>query len=114
MMQRIEQRSFQYHLLQCAIMLNNRLSHMNIVDDNKCTFCKLVPKNYYHFFWECPITQRFWKDVMTCIKNQLNITVKLEFKDIILGNFNSNKYCASNLIIMVAKQWLSYKSLPYK
>ena len=36
----IKYRSFQYTILHGTVMLNDRSAHMNIVIDNKCTFCK--------------------------------------------------------------------------
>ena len=95
----IKYHSFLYRLLHQAILLNDRLYHLKIVDSD---WCKNSKETYYHFFYECQFSKTLWSKISQRfnILNQL-----LTFKNIILNSVveqPSNSYI--NLLILVVKQ----------
>ena len=56
-------RSFQYRLLQRAIITNTHLKHWGIVQSNLCTFCNEEKETYLHIFIYCKKVAVVWMDM---------------------------------------------------
>ncbi len=52
--------SFNFRLIHRIIATNDFLKRINILDDNKCTFCKRENESIEHLFYDCNITSQFW------------------------------------------------------
>ena len=51
-------RSFQYRLLNRAIVVNAHLYRWGILDTNLCTFCNLEKETVMHIMYECTYVKR--------------------------------------------------------
>ncbi len=56
-------RSFQYRLLNNAVLTNKRLFKMKEVDTEYCTFCNTQIETVAHVLWECNTAQHLWNNV---------------------------------------------------
>ena len=53
-------RSFQYRMLQSAIITNVQLFRFNMTTSNLCSFCSSEAENIVHLFVECPKVRNLW------------------------------------------------------
>ena len=63
-------RSFQYRLLQRAIITNQHLYKWGKKTQNTCTFCDGTEESLVHLFFECPYTYALWIDFKEYIYKQ--------------------------------------------
>ena len=94
---------------------NTFLCKIGIKQDNKCTFCNDSPETLIHIFWECPITQNFWKNLETWLKGGCAHirTLTLTEQDVIFqiqGRQRTDNVL--NFILLVAKSYIY--SMKYK
>ena len=62
-------RSFQYRMLQRAIVTNVQLYKWGIKDTSMCTFCNLYEESVIHVFCECEIAMQLWQHVKGYLQN---------------------------------------------
>ena len=55
--------SFQYRLLQNAVVTNTHLQRWGMFPHNRCTFCHEQPETYNHLFIFCKYVQELWMQV---------------------------------------------------
>ena len=100
-------RSFQYRLLHRAVLLNSKLKTWKIIQSEMCTQCNDKPETYYHFFWECKMTQQVWKWLEEkCKKVSENDQCDLTYKNVILNKINERTSHIFNTLLLVTKQML--------
>ena len=91
-------RSFQYRLLQRALVTNIQLKEWKIIDSEKCTFCGEVDETVIHLFVECTKTQTLWKEVKEYILERYNINIPiLTSVEIIFNRIESKIGSIANL-----------------
>ena len=54
---------FQFKLLHRRLPTNNFLMKVGFKDNEKCSFCQMVPEIRIHIFWSCDFVSSFWKRV---------------------------------------------------
>ena len=71
-------RSFQYLLLQNALVTNKTLKQYKIKDD-KCTFCKIESETITHLLYDCSYsTAAFYTQVIDVISEMIPNTMCME------------------------------------
>ena len=58
-------RMFQYKILNNILFLNKKLFTFGLVDDSKCSFCKLNDETVSHLYTNCTIVNNLWKQLQT-------------------------------------------------
>ena len=48
-----------------------------MIDDDLCSFCKLVPEKIVHLFYECPVVQQLWQNVAQYCLEKFNTAIQL-------------------------------------
>ena len=78
------------------ILFLHRAFHLNCVRakytscSDLCTFCNSNPETFYHLIWECPLTQRCWRQSMEFAKEYCCTALDvLSPKNCLLSNFSS-------------------------
>ena len=99
-------RSFQYRLLQRALVTNNDLYKWGIVSSPTCYFCNNDKETILHMMCKCPIVRALWNDVKILIENTLHISICLSDTNIILNKLTSPKNHVVNFICLVVKQYI--------
>ena len=61
------------------------------------SFCEMHPETMQHIFWQCPYTNKFWKDVSQCMVDNIDSDFSLYWKNILFGFFNNNCYTINEL-----------------
>ncbi len=99
-------RSFQYRLLNHAILTNKRLFKMKEVASEKCTFCMLETETVIHHLWECPTAQHIWQNVKNWYLQKTGKDVMFTAENIIFNTVSKNPIDSINTICLIAKQYL--------
>ena len=99
-------RSFQYRLLHRALVLNTHLFRWNMRDTNLCSQCENAPETLEHFFFKCPRAQDFWNSVKQFISEMCNYSISISIKNILWSTVHTDKRHLSNLITLLAKQFM--------
>ena len=99
-------RSFQYRLLNHAILTNKRLFKKKEVDTEKCTFCRLETETITHHLWECPTAQHIWQNLKDWFMQKTGRNISFTVENIIFNNITKNPIDSSNIICLITKQYL--------
>ena len=102
-------RSFYYRSLHGVVILNDRLAHFGIADDNKCTNCRKEKEDFKHFFIECPYAKAIWQRMKSYCLEVYDVKPNFSRENILSGISNRNQNEFVNLIIVVVKQMLYAK-----
>ena len=99
-------RSFQYRLLHRAVSTNIQLKHWGIKESDDCTFCETSRETIRHMMYECSMTKCIWNKLITICEDMQLPTPEINYKAIILNAVNSNPANPTNLLCLVAKQYI--------
>ena len=97
-------RSFQYKVLQNAIVLNDRLCHYGLWPSNTCEQCSQEKQTAQHFFVKCQKTVKVWRDVVSIFEQKYNCKIDVNEKEYITCVTTEDKLGCIALICMVFKQ----------
>ena len=76
------------------------------------TWCNSEEQTLLHFFWECPVSQKFWKNCVRWIKQICQIEHEFDVKKIILSDSTGQFADFINIFTIVAKHYKE-ASWPY-
>jgi hypothetical protein len=94
-------RSFQYHILKRSLVTNTFLHMCNIIEDNKCDFCKEEPETLEHLFFECRVTKKFWNDVSGVLPKKTSLNKYLCKRNVMCGILNPENKIVNHLYLLV-------------
>ena len=100
---------FQYRIFYRILATNNYLYKFKITTNNTCNLCKQEVESIEHLFFYCAKSNEIWKQFEQMLLSQCNMNVNLTLTDILLG-CTREKYHALNLMILLIKQYIFYKS----
>ena len=105
-------RSFQYKIINNALFLNKKLFNIGHVESPACSFCNQDEESLTHFFCECHVTRKLWKDLQKFFAASLRLP-ELNLESALFGyvpvtTSNSNKQVDRliNHIILIFKRSL--------
>ena len=104
-------RSFQYRMLNWAIITNVHLKHWNIKDTNLCTFCGQEKETYLHLFIFCKYVQELWCSIEKFMDQEMGPeqiyfdTDTVFWTRIVPGNASHMK----NFVCLIVKQYIYKK-----
>lgn len=112
--------SFQYKILNRIFVCGTNLFRWKLVDTELCSAC-VVPETLEHYFYECRVTYTFWSRLQQWIKSTMNVGIKLNILDILLGILNENNddflfamnYCILNAKWYIFKERLANRSVSF-
>ena len=100
-------RSFQYRLLQRAIVTNVHLQKWGITPDDKCYYCEQHKETLIHLFYSCPSVQQFWRKLLNYIKETFELKdYSDQAKDIIMNTIATPRRHIANFVCLIAKQFI--------
>ena len=100
-------RSFQYRLLQRALVTNIHLYKWKMREDDLCSFCKLEAETIQHLFVMCPIVNSLWEDVWNLLDNLIRgQVVEKSVSAILLNQVVQPVRSISNFICLITKQYI--------
>ena len=101
--------SFQYRLLNRAIITNIHLKRWRISETDLCTFCETEPETYAHVFYECSHVKPIIEEMMNLCAEHSSSEISLSYSDIILNSISGLSSDVSNFICLCAKQYIYSK-----
>ena len=102
-------RSFQYRLLQNALVLNTQLKKWGVMQQDTCTFCQEEAEDLLHIFVKCPCILELWKTVSIFAETISEVCFKMNAKGILLNQFAKPPRNVDNFIGLVTKQFIYRK-----
>ena len=99
-------RSFQYRLLNRAIITNVHLCYWGKREDNLCTWCRKVKESYNHLFYECEYVKPMWEQIFHLLGFA---TPKLSAAKVIYNCIERKTFSVVNVISLVFKQFVYAK-----
>ena len=101
-------RSFQYRLLNHAIVTNIHLFHFKIRSDDLCSFCDCCRETILHLFFYCETVQKFWTDVLKFCDEILDWEVEPEFNyvNLIFNTLKEQPRHVVNFIFLLGKVYI--------
>ena len=98
-------RSFQFRLLQRAIITNKALYEWQIEQSPMCTFCKEEVETIEHLFAKCDKIKVIWNLVSIEMSKRLNKTIKIaSSREIIMSCVGEGVFV--DFITVLVKQWI--------
>ena len=76
--------SFQYKILHRIQTTNTYLFTCKLKNSNLCDFCSSSIETIEHKFWECPITQHLWSQLVNFLNNT-GIMITLNIMDVCIA-----------------------------
>lgn len=98
-------RSFQYKVLNHAVITNIHLKYWKIKDENHCTFCKNHSETLVHLLCECEYVIKIWDQVKTWCAN-LETQLMFDSKSIVFNNVHKNPKNVINVLVLIVKYYV--------
>ena len=100
-------RSFQYRILQRAIVTNIQLSKWGLVSSDNCSFCAEHQETMVHLFVECEEVKRIWVKVTQYWKSSFTIEeLDISVLAIMLNKIVPRSNHVVNFLCLVTKQYI--------
>ena len=96
-------RSFQYLILQHALVTNVFLHKCNIKDADTCYFCGTQPETIDHLFYDCVHIRDLWWDITNILLPYVDLSNHINKKNILLGTENANELLINHLFIIIKR-----------
>ena len=100
-------RSFQYRLLQHALVTNVNLYRWKIASTDLCFFCQQQKETILHLLIYCSSVQQLWRDLKNYLETRFQgVTVHIQPKKIVKNEIVESRNNVCNLICLVTKQFI--------
>ena len=100
-------RSFQYRLLQRALVFNTHLQRWGLITSDLCLQCDdYTPETLKHCLFDCPSARSLWKDVETYSASFSSCNAKYNYENIVFNKVVRNRRNIKNFICLVCKQYI--------
>ena len=99
-------RSFQYRLLQRAIVTNVQLQKWGIVENSLCYFCGLHEETIPHLMWNCRVVYDLWLEVLEFLLQSFKDEVHLSLTRVIFNRLSPRANSVANLVCVITKQFI--------
>ena len=100
-------RSFQYRILQRAVVTNKHLNLWGLRNSSNCYYCGNYIESMVHLFCLCSCVQKLWYDLRVYIQqNFQDISLSLEPFNIIKNRITPNQRHVVNFWCLITKQYI--------
>ena len=100
----------QCKILNCIIFTNEKLNLIGVVESPNCTFCQEPIESVEHLLFSCRITSRFWKHVLSWLRDNYVRVGRINEPDVTFGKFDNVKdYILINHILLIGKYYIYYR-----
>ena len=99
-------RSFQYRLMQRALVTNIQLYEWKVVSSRLCSFCGEEPETVIHMFCDCWAIQDIWHQFKEYVLDRFNTEVSLRRDHILFNRVTKGKGNVANFLCLVTKQYI--------
>ena len=102
-------RSFQYRLLNLAIITNVDLYCWNVRQSEQCSFCSQARETVAHLFFECYTIQELWRSISDLIMDLFKGSPNVTMKSIMFNSILDDRSHVANLICLLVKQYIYHQ-----
>ena len=106
-------RSFQYRMLNRAIITNVKLFQWKIIDSPNCNFCQIERESVRHLFYECTVVKQLWEEIVQMVNDCFNVKCVLSYQRIVFNEIAEKKGVA-NFICLITKHYIYKKHVQMK
>ncbi len=99
-------RSFQYLVLQRAIVTNKFLFMCKIKESDKCYYCGQYTESIEHLFWDCVNVQTLWNEFANSLSQYLDISPYMQRSTALLGTKDNNNAPLLNILFILFKRYI--------
>ena len=99
-------KSFQYRLLNMAVVTNKQLMQWKIREDDQCTFCGEEEETYKHLFWECPLVTKMWEALVKMCELYKLSPPTMSYANVICNCVVENPNDVVNMLCLIVKQYV--------
>ena len=102
---------FQYRITHRILGTNSLLNKMGKSPTENCSFCKIEKESIRHLFWDCDITNYFWRELQRRINQKCGHASNLKLTQlfVLFGvETNINSDGVLDFIVLHAKSFLFY------
>ena len=100
-------RNFQFKFLHRRIATNSFLFKIKFSDTDLCCFCQNAQETLIHLFWDCPVTNVFWKNIQNfLISVNLIQTSRVLRKTVCLGLDEEKGEILVNHCLLLARYYI--------
>ena len=99
-------RSFQYRLLNRALVLNTHLFRWGKRNNNLCSFCKQEPETYLHIFIYCERVAQMWIQVEELMASFEHTPIDFSIRNVICNSLVKDPKNVKNFIGLMLKQYI--------
>jgi len=104
---KVKLRSFQYRLLHDIIFTNE----WKLVESDKCRVSENTTQTVVHLLYECPEAKQVWQWLRIYLKTNMEYDIqgRIDLETMLLDNLHSDPKPISNMLCLVAKQYMYRK-----
>ena len=100
-------RSFQYRLLQRAIVTNINMHRWGMISSPMCTFCGKEEETETHLFFSCQKVQELWVKIVQYTEQQYHLSwTNFTPTGVILNQIVQPKTNITNFVCLITKQFI--------
>ena len=100
-------RSFQYRLMQRAIVTNIQLKEWGIKTSNLCSFCMEEVESITHLLYYCKEAKELWVKIIEWIMKEYNTgSTVINAITVMFNRISPIKYGVANFICLIVKQYI--------
>ena len=104
-------RSFQYRILNRAIICNRKLFEWKIIESPVCVSCNNDCETVEHIFWGCEDVKSLWSDLNQYVLKRFQHGLSLSYRNIMFNQVceKGNQTCVTNFLCLFTKQYIYQK-----
>ena len=99
-------RSFQYRIIQRALVTNVLLHKWEITDTAMCSFCDQYEETVLHLFTQCQVVMKVWEGIKKFVYEEYKICINTNPTAIILNKMVEGSHHIVNTICLIDKQYI--------
>jgi len=100
--------ALQYKINHRFVATNRVLFHMNIKEDDLCSFCRMSRETILHLFIECHHSKALWNAIQYWLTTHLGTNITFSIIDILFGRVGPNNLLINHLLL-ITKQYIFSK-----
>ena len=100
-------REFQFKILNRIVFTNEKLFCFGMPDSPTCAFCQTEVESLGHLLFSCKVSSKFWKHVLSWLRDYNIFVENIKEEDIIFGKFDiADDFFLFNHILLLGKFYI--------
>lgn len=100
----IKLRDFQFKINNRILVTKSFLFKINIIDNDKCSYCQQETETLLHLFFDCTKVKQFWNSLTVWLQTHANIQLQFDIRNVIFSK--QGAHLLVNYIWVAAKYYI--------